>query len=383
MRLYFERYRSIIYATFFLVFLFSPFVSCARYKPCTIRVLLGELHTGVWRLSSPGGFHLMRVGSGVQLRVPEQELTITVRRGRLRVNNRLARHDNVTFAPYGGRVTFDGASYEGSFGVVRRGDTAYLVNTLNLEKYISCVLRTESWPGWPLEVNKVFAIASRSYALAMRERAKKNKRPYDLKNTNKHQTYAGAHDCQMINKAVDMTRGMYLEHEGKPIIAMFDSCCGGVIPAKIADFDFKKAPYLARKKVCTYCKRCKIYSWQASWPLDGFERLFRPRVIGIGAVREVKVTKKDDAGLVKQVNIKGRNGIKQFSGDQLYSTLKEVKSFCFDVTVKKGAVTMSGRGYGHHIGLCQWGAREMVRDGWPYKRILQFYYPGTQLKQRA
>jgi len=317
------------------------------------------------------------------VRVPNQELTVTIRRGRVRVNGRIVRHDNVTLVPQRGRLEFNGKSYDGDLRVITRGDTAYLVNLLGLEEYVSSVLRSESWPGWPTEVNKVFAIASRSYALAMRQRAEKNKRPYHLKNTNKHQTYTGAHDCDVIKKAVDMTRGIYLAHDGKPIVAMFDSCCGGVIPANIADFDFKRAPYLARKKACTFCKRCKIYSWQASWPLDIFEKMFRPRVVTIGGLRDVRVAQKDDAGLIKKVMLKGRSGQIELSGDRVYSAIKEVKSFCFDMAVKSGKVTLSGRGFGHHIGLCQWGAREMVRDGWTYKRILQFYYPSTQLKRFA
>lgn len=46
---------------------------------------------------------------------------------------------------------------------------------------------------------------------------------------------------------------------------------------------------------------------------------------------------------------------------------------------KKKKIIFKGVGFGHHLGLCQWGAREMVRDGWDYKRVLQFYYPDTYL----
>ncbi len=56
---------------------------------------------------------------------------------------------------------------------------------------------------------------------------------------------------------------------------------------------------------------------------------------------------------------------------------KEIKSFCFNIKKKSGKIIFNGRGFGHHLGLCQWGAREMVRDGWDYKQILAFYYPST------
>ena len=66
---------------------------------------------------------------------------------------------------------------------------------------------------------------------------------------------------------------------------------------------------------------------------------------------------------------------------QLYSALRNVKSFYFSMNKKIDKIVFRGKGYGHHIGLCQWGAREMVRQGWDYKSILQFYYPGTTYMQ--
>jgi len=346
-----------------------------------VRVLLGKMQTGVWKLKASGGFILIPPGKSTQLEVKNDELTLTVRDGLVSINGKRLRHDEVSIRPRQGFLSFNDKSFGGSFSIDKDGKVVLLINTIDLEEYVASVVRTESWPGWPLEVNKVFAIACRSYALAMQKRAQKNKRPYDLKNTNAHQTYAGVHSCQGVKRAVEMTRGVYLAYDGNPITAMFDSCCGGVSPAKIADFDFARAPYLARKKTCSYCKRCKIYSWQAQWPLAEFEKKLRTHLLSIGKLSDVRVSKKDKAGLVQQVTCKGRSGAKTLTGAQLYAALPAVKSFCFDVATKAGTVTLKGRGFGHHIGLCQWGAREMVRDDWAYKRILRFYYPGTQLKQ--
>jgi len=54
-----------------------------------------------------------------------------------------------------------------------------------------------------------------------------------------------------------------------------------------------------------------------------------------------------------------------------------MKSRCFTLQKNGTEFIATGRGYGHHMGLCQWGAREMVRGGWQHKEILEFYYPGT------
>ncbi len=210
-------------------------------------------------------------------------------------------------------------------------------------------------------------------------RARKNGRLYDVKNTNEHQTYNGTHTSPIIKQAVDETQGIFLGFNNEPILAMFDSCCGGIVPAGIADVDFTKAPYLARDYACTHCKDCKIYAWEASYEQENFEHLIRREMQILDRLRDIKITKKDKAGLVSEVMLKGMKKWVKLPGKKLYSLLKDVKSFCFNIRKKGNKIIVKGRGFGHHLGLCQWGAREMVRDGWDYKQILQFYYPSTRL----
>ena len=247
-------------------------------------------------------------------------------------------------------------------------------------------MRSESWPGWPLEVNKVFAVAMRSYVIAKVKEAKTSKKLYHIKNNSSHQTYKGhtfmKRNSALLKKAVDQTKGMFLAYENKPIIAMFDSCCGGVETTLIeGKVDFKKAPYLARKKICTYCKKCSLYNWEACYDLLQLEDKLSSFDPEIKYMKSICVTKKDQAGVVKEITIECAKKTCKIAGEKLYALLKNVKSFCFDIEKKGENVVLKGRGYGHHLGLCQWGARQMVRELWDYKSILQFYYPGTTLMQ--
>ena len=275
-------------------------------------------------------------------------------------------------------ISYAGKTYHGTLQLLVQDDGLMIINKVPLEQYICSVLKTESWPGWPLEVNKVFAVTSRTYAMHMTAEAQRVRRPYDVHNTKKHQTYSGVHDTKILQDAVDQTKGMILTYQGKPILAMFDSCCGGVIPARMHDVNFDDAPYLARTYPCTHCKTCWIFNWKSKLTATELaERLFKderkkPKI------RSLRITKKDPAGLIHEVEIHAGKK-KRMTGKQLYTALHEVKSFAYTVKQEKDTFHFQGRGYGHHIGLCQWGAREMVRSGWNYKRILQFYYPGTQL----
>ncbi len=308
------------------------------------------------------------------------ELLITSKNNILLINGQQCDQHQLRIIPKDGYAGVNGNQFHGSLSIVHHDNRFLIINHVDLEEYIYSVLKTESWPGWPIEVNKAFAIASRSYAMATMKKANKAKQPYHIKNTSEHQNYKGMHTNSALRTAVEETRGMFLMHQNEPVLAMFDICCGGIIPALVDQFDFTKVPYLARTYPCKHCKRSARYSWKKELSLTDLathiEKILKKPV----KVNDVKISKKDKAGLVHELHVSQGKETHPITGKQLYNALKkDVKSFCYTVQRKKNTVIFTGRGMGHHLGICQWGAREMVNDGWPYQRILSFYYPGTSL----
>src|SRR3990167_1124711 len=354
-------------------------------KKYTVKVLIGE-HTNrssnqTWKITSSTGFLLYNPAQKIDWHwLHQPTLTISHNRGQLLINGTPYKEATLRIIPKDGYAGIDNVQYHGSFSIAQEQSKTYLINHVDLEEYVYSVLKTESWPGWPIEVNKAFAISSRSYVVAMISQMSSN-RPYHVKNTNEHQTYRGMHNTNSIRAALEQTKGMILMHNNEPALTMFDSCCGGIIPAHISDFDFQKAPYLARPYACTHCSQCRIYSWQKEVPLTEINKQIASLFDKPGMVHHIAIAQTDKAGLVTEVNIKQGNHSHTLSGKQLYSALKDIKSYCYSVERKSDKLILSGKGYGHHLGMCQWGAREMVRDGWHYKRILAFYYPGTELKK--
>jgi len=276
-----------------------------------------------------------------------------------------------------GHLEFDGNKYSGTFYVYRTKKTIDIVNKLPLEDYICCVLRTEGWPGWSKEVYKVLAIACRSYLLYQLRQSKRTKRHYHICATNAHQTYSGVHSDQVIKQAVDETSGIFLAYHGQPILAMFDACCGGIIPARIKNgINFTEAPYLARSYACSYCKGFKIFNWSHDISLSKFIDLMRAHVSDLESVDDIEVVT-DNAGVVQKIIITDDEQRYTINGKKAYSLLPFVKSFAYTCQKKRSRVVFKGTGYGHHVGLCQWGAKELVSQGWDYKKVLRFYYPGT------
>jgi len=355
-----------------------------KNRSFVVRVLLNECdHVSLaqWNFVSDEGFMVQAINctdGHPKKMVRVASFTVMIKQGSLFYKGKRLKH-GVRLRSVNGHGIFNGVAYDGDFCIIPHKNSFLCINYVGLEDYIAAVLKTESWPGWPLEVNKVFAIACRSYVVFKVLEAKRTGRVFHVKNSNVHQTYQGRHDKQILKQAVKETQAMVLGFKGRPVLAMFDSCCGGIIPAHIADFDFYKAPYLARDYACTYCKSSSLYSWKVSYEFALFDKLLKEHNYDIARCKSIRIIAKDKAGLVKEVRFDGYKKHMIISGKQLYSMVKEIKSFKFDVCKKLDEIVFSGVGFGHHLGLCQWGARQMVREGFDYKSILSFYYPETQL----
>jgi len=352
-----------------------------------VKVLLNESKGSngySWQLGSTDGFFLSDTNKDSPIfYLSSKKLVVTFKNNFLYINGKKYLKKQIKIVPKRGDISYNGNFYQGSFIVVLRKKNSYLVNRVSLEDYIFAVLRSESWPGWPLEVNKVFAVAIRSYVISKVLEAKKCNRLFHIKNNNSHQTYHGCkfmdRNGKLLRTAVAQTEGIFLTYAGVPIDAMYDSCCGEVVPAAIeGGVDFKKAPYLARDYSCDFCKKCCLYNWQAEYNLSDLEKLLSKEYPGLRKIKSLRVSKKDGAGLVKEVTVRCSGRSYKIPGEKFYSLLKEVKSFCFSLKKRGNILILKGKGFGHHIGLCQWGARQMVRELYDYKQILKFYYPGTE-----
>jgi len=244
-------------------------------------------------------------------------------------------------------------------------------------------------PGWPAAALEAGAIAYRTYVVttlrAARARHKNKLRDellysHDIRSTPVHQTYKGTHNCKSIYSAVQATKGLILTHRGEPIVALYDACCGGSIPARrVGAIDLDKAPYLARGYACNYCNHYKFYNWNHTYTLQELSEPVAGYLRKKGPISAVKITKKDRAGAVQEFQVKIRNEWFTVPGAKFVALLKKLRS-CTLSLVKRGShIEFTGKGDGHQYGFCQWGAHGLARKEWSCKRILQFYYPGTSL----
>jgi stage II sporulation protein D len=264
--------------------------------------------------------------------------------------------------------------YQGAIVIKYLHNNLYLINTLDLEDYVRDVVFAENYSTWPLAAYQAQAIAARTYAYYHMINSAND--IYDVTaSPNIHQAYHGFTDHALIIKACQSTKNKILTFAGKPIKAMYSSCCGGVIPAKMK-YPEADLPYLKRNKKCIYCAKSPNYKWQKNLDLKEQKSKFHK----LGKIKSVKILKKDSAGVVLGCQISGQKSKINLKGNELRNWLN-LKSSAFELNYANDILHISGRGFGHFLGLCQWGAKFMAEKGYSYQNILKFYYPGIRISK--
>lgn len=352
-----------------------------------IRVLLDEqkLPQVTWEMVSNGGMVVYAPTTDRKTIFKGTAIKVTYANGAFHINGQKMPESHMFVLPLAGLLQKGSVSYDGVFSLTKVKDVGYLVNHLDLEEYLQAVLPYESIPGWPDEVQKAFCIAFRSYGISkiLEQRALHAKSkwlyPYDIKSTNAHQVYRGHEKSACFKKIVNETRGIVLAYNNKPILAMFDTACGGIIPARKKGVHFDKAPYLERKYPCHYCKEHRFYRWENTYTFDELEKQLKKEIPHLGRLQELKVGSYDSAGVAQTVCVKGAHRWFTLTASRFKALFPNIRSLAFDLTRNGSKIILKGKGIGHHLGLCQWGAYFMVKKGWDHKKVLAFYYPNTKL----
>ncbi|MEO1182349.1 MAG: SpoIID/LytB domain-containing protein, partial [Cyanobacteria bacterium J06636_28] len=171
--------------------------------------------------------------------------------------------------------------------------------------------------------------------------------------------------------AVDATRGKILTHGGSVIEAVFHSSSGG--HTENSEHVWSKAvPYL--KGVPDFDQNAPVYSWRAQFSLHEVGNL-----IGYpGSIEAVEVLSRSPQGRAKRMTIIGDAGTLTMTGNTFRQKLG-LRSTKFDLAVSPTSISVAGNGFGHGIGMSQWGARGMAERGKGHDEILTHFYKGTRL----
>ncbi|WP_008314027.1 SpoIID/LytB domain-containing protein [Leptolyngbya sp. PCC 6406] len=271
-----------------------------------------------------------------------------------------------------GHVFIGDRWYRGRVLVRPNGNGLAAINYVDLEHYLYSVVGGEMPTSWPSEALKAQAVAARSYVMYHRQRGRNPH--YDIGNTTAWQVYRGLNDEALSTQtAVENTRAQVLTHNGQVIEAVFHSASGGHTE-NVEDIWSQPLPYL--RGVQDFDAGSPVYQWTATFSLDEFSN----RVPGVGRLQTAAPQRLTPRGRVVNMRLEGNGGSRVVSGNDLRRALN-LRSTLFSIAVNGSTVQVSGRGFGHGIGLSQWGAHNLAQQGNSYQQILGHYYRGVQLSQ--
>jgi stage II sporulation protein D len=274
-------------------------------------------------------------------------------------------------------LKLNGREYPSPIELVRNGDGIAVVNDLPLEDYLPGVLRAEAGEKFPKEALRAQAIVARTYAA--HQRLITAGKPYNIIASTAHQQYAGrVPSTSPVWDAVRETTGQVLLWEGDVFPAFYHTESGGYTEDPRTVFAAKNMPGL-KPVVCPFSSGSPHYTWNLDVTLATLSDALRRGGVDVGRVHAVTVAERTPSLRAATVTISGTKGNAQLRGNDFRRMLgyDTFKSTLFAVAVDGDFARFAGRGYGHGVGMCQWGAKGMAERGYTARQILEFYYPGT------
>jgi stage II sporulation protein D len=316
----------------------------------------------------------------------------------------------VTIESPAGFIHFRERPYRDRIRVHATGSLCEVVNDVDVERYLDGLVHSEFSPKWKPEAIAAQVVAARTYAYHQILRGRG--RHYDVDSTVRDQVYDGTEgEDHRASRVVESTRGVILmaaNAAGKfePLKAFYHSTCGGrtELPEKVWGGRY---PGFRRTVACPFCTSSPRYRWDLDLPgeeiSDAFLRGAREGVAEAGwpvdwvsAVREgrlldLRTGPADDAGRVPTVTGVWGRGKRMIELSVSGARFREwigpgrLRSTAFQVIGHRGAGgkrwRFDGRGNGHGVGMCQWGAKIMGDQGHKAAAILKHYYPDAELRK--
>lgn len=342
-------------------------------KPCLsfdIRVLVAD---GESLSISGGGYYELSSFKTITRRYREP-ISLFARGNLIEIDGYGRYKPPIIIEPLNSHILILKRKYRGNIEINIENGKLLAINTIDIEEYLYGVIKMEIDPKWPYETVKAQAIIARTFAY--KNLGKHRLSGFDLCNGVHCQVYAGINaEDELAIKAVNETKGEFLYYKDSLAFVYYHSACGGMTEDSSHAWGGKTIPYLS-SVICPYCKNSPHSNWKARLNYSDIERK-----LNIGSLYSIR--KYPDVGRAWKVFIKHSKGEYEVLASHFRRVFGQnlIKSTFFDIEQMRSSVLFTGKGYGHGVGLCQWGAKRMGELGFKSSEILSFYFPGCEIKK--
>jgi len=275
-------------------------------------------------------------------------------------------------------IRLDNRHYRGHFTLLAGKKGLSIINHVQINKYLYGVVPREMPHSWAKQALMAQAIAARTYVLYIK--GKSYSKPYDVQSTTSSQVYGG-YDAEKAasNNAVDLTSGQVMTHKGKLIVAYFHSNSGGHTesPGNVWSAD---VPYLIGVPD-KFCKDNKKGDWEYFLTYDKIRSRLNRYGLSLDNVQGIKVKGRSKSGRALKINVVSQQGISMLTGNnfRIKTDATKLKSTLFQLEKSSEGILFRGKGYGHGVGMSQWGAQKMALEGYNFEDILKHYYHNIKI----
>ncbi|HHY47634.1 MAG TPA: SpoIID/LytB domain-containing protein [Firmicutes bacterium] len=256
-----------------------------------------------------------------------------------------------------------------------------------LETYIEGVVAGEMRPGWPVNAYAAQAIIARTFTMEFLSRGGTRRlHGTDISTKPEEaQAYNASAVTPDIKKAVAMTRGEVLSYRGRYIRGWFNALCAGETSLAKDGLAYKgpEPPYTAR--VSCPCPRYtppEEFYWKASFSADEVRAALAKVGLNIGDIRDVRIIRRSPDDRVTLFRISHSGGSTDIAGNDLRVALGSERmrsTILSSMTFRDGVLSMEGKGFGHGVGMCQWGAYAFAKQGKSPEEIVTHYFRGVKV----
>ena len=300
------------------------------------------------------------------------------------------------FTSFDGAIRWGRTEYRGRLRLVATETRQFVaINHLDMESYLAGVLRKELYGSWSLDTYRALAVAARTFALYQISRFGTS-RAFDLWDSQMSQVYGGlTAETPKSWQAVQDTHGQVLAWgpagREEIFLAQYSACCGGTVNDAAVLRNASEIPPLRGGQQCDDCSACSRYRWP---PVRVYKQelldalaIWDEQILKLHGLASIQVAERTSYGRPLRVDVVGSRGrrvrvryddlrgvlIRTGAASKLYSMNCRIRDLGDEIEF------YDGKGFGHGVGLCQWGAEGKARKGWSGRQILAFYYPGAAI----
>lgn len=256
---------------------------------------------------------------------------------------------------------------------------------LKLEEYLEGVVAGEMRNDWDLNALAAQAIIARTFTLQAYERGDLTSKGTNAStDIEEFQAYNADAVNENVKKAVEVTRGKIATYQGIPIMGWFHASAGGQTATAKEGLDYGKEepPFIHSIASPDDLAPEDIQHWTAEYPVWEVQKALEKLDEKVGEIHRVQIGKKGPSGRAETIVF---NGDIEVSAPKLRLALgsTKLKSMLLDeLLLQERKITFKGRGYGHGVGMSQWGAFKMAREGKTPEEIVQYYFKNVRVEKR-